>query len=45
MSGDVGEVTERLENEPFMMEQRANIKFCYKLGETAMETREILVHV
>ena len=27
------------------MEQRVNIKFCYKLGKTAMETREMLVQV
>ena len=27
------------------MEQRANIKFCYKLGKTATETREMLVQV
>ena len=27
------------------MEQCANIKFCYKLGKTAMETHEILVQV
>ena len=27
------------------MEQRANIKFCYKLGKTATETRKILVQV
>ena len=27
------------------MDQRANIKFCYKLGKTATETREMLVQV
>ena len=27
------------------MEQRANIKFCYKLGKTAMETSGVLVQV
>jgi transposase len=27
------------------MEQRVNIKFCYKLGKTATETHEMLVHV
>ena len=27
------------------MEKRANIKFCYKLGKTASETREMLVQV
>ena len=27
------------------MEQRANIKFCYKLGRTVTETREMLVQV
>ena len=28
-----------------VMEQRANIKFCYKLGKTVTETREMLVQV
>ena len=27
------------------MEQRANIKFCYKLGKTSTKTRELLVQV
>ena len=27
------------------MEQRVNIKFCYKLGKMAMETHEMLVQV
>ena len=27
------------------MEQRVNIKFCYKLGKTAKETHEMLVQV
>ncbi|GBN44257.1 Putative uncharacterized protein FLJ37770 [Araneus ventricosus] len=27
------------------MEQRVNIKFCFKLGKTATETREMLVKV
>ena len=27
------------------MEQRVNIKFCYKLGKTATETHEMLVQV
>ena len=27
------------------MEQRANIKFCYTLGKSAMETREMLVQM
>ncbi|GBN52869.1 hypothetical protein AVEN_87312-1 [Araneus ventricosus] len=27
------------------MEQRVNIKFCFKLGRTATETREMLVKV
>ena len=27
------------------MEQRANVKFCYKLGKTATETREMLLQV
>jgi len=27
------------------MEQRVNIKFCYKLGKTVTETHEMLVQV